>query len=220
MLELQAARVKLPLEQHSLVDAQIGLIRLFDFPSAGDCDFIATFQTAIDGAIDDLKRQGARAWVLDLRGNPGGSALSASLLAGTLGFDGLLMDVRERGGLRTPYETTGTNLLGGAPLSILVDGDSASASEVVAYALQDSRRAHVVGQRTAGEVAASVPIPIAGGALMVTVGLVDVGPAHHPLQGSGVTPNQQVSLDLALLARTGRDSQLDAAVEYLRSKLR
>jgi carboxyl-terminal processing protease len=218
-VSLQREATRLPMEKHELLDGQIGLIRLYDFPFSDDCDYIADFQKATDGAIDDLKRQGAKAWAIDLRYNPGGSVLSASFFAGTLGYDGPLIEII-RGGDRTPIETTSSSILGGAPLAILINQDSASSSEIVADVMKDARAAHVVGTKSAGEVAAARPYPIAGGALMVTVGRVGVGPTHRSLQGVGVKPDTAVQLDLGLLAREGRDSQVEAAVEYLKTRLR
>ena len=111
------------------------------------------------------------------------------------------------------------NAIGNAPLVILTNGHSASASEIVAYNLQQSRRALVIGSQSGGEVVGTRPYRLGGGAFYLTGAFVDVGPGNKVLDKIGVTPDKKVALDLDLLRREGRDSQLEAATDYLKQKL-
>jgi C-terminal processing protease CtpA/Prc len=89
----------------------------------------------------------------------------------------------------------------------------------VAYALQQDRHAYVIGEQSAGAVVGARPFPLAGGAFFITGAFIDVGPGNKVLDKIGVTPDKKVALDLDLLQREGRDSQLEAATSYLKQKL-
>ena len=101
------------------------------------------------------------------------------------------------------------------PLAVLVNGRTASAAEVISAALHDAHRAAIVGERTAGAVNCAVfqPLP-RGAAMLVTVQRL-TGALGEPLEGIGVQPDVQVSLDAADLDR-GHDAQVAVAVQRLR----
>jgi hypothetical protein len=100
---------------------------------------------------------------------------------------------------------------------VLINGGSASASEVTAAALHDAHRAVLVGQKTAGAVASSELLPLPGGAgLQVAVATAAAPDSNTPLDGVGVTPDVQTTVSRTLADyRTGHDPQLDAAVAAL-----
>ena len=164
--------------------------------------------------MNQSRSAGASSWILDLRGNRGGSIIAASYLAGRFGFEGLFATSRFRHGARIPYEALGTSLLGSDPLVVLVDRRSASASEVVAFALQDEGRAYVIGEQTAGAVVAATRIQLASGELQITVARVDVGRTNSVIDGTGVVPNRIVPGSAA----GGADAQLEAAIRYLQRR--
>ncbi len=119
-----------------------------------------------------------------------------------------------------PFESISEGAIGKDALDILIDGRSASASEIVAFDLGDSRRARLVGVPTAGSVVAATAVGVGGGVLEITVALVEVGPSNKRLDKVGVKPDLFADLDETLLAREGRDSQLAAAVADVSSRLR
>jgi carboxyl-terminal processing protease len=202
-----------------LLAETIGYVRLFAFPSDGSCDSLNSFASQLDGALSSLRREGAQAWILDLRSNPGGGIIPASFMAARFGFEGLVATAHYPNGAIEPFESIGMNAIGRDPVVVLVDQYSASASEVVAFDLQESRRARVLGARTQGSVVVGVGVPVFGGTLQVTAALLEVGPENKRLDFVGVQPDKIVSLDLNLLAREQRDSQLEAAIAELQSKL-
>lgn len=104
-----------------------------------------------DQAIQRLKRQGMRALVLDLRGNLGGVLISAVHIANRFVRDGLLVSTEGRGDVVQYRAQRDVAVLLGLPLVLLVDQESASASEVLAAALQDHRAAVIVGSPTYGK---------------------------------------------------------------------
>lgn len=121
--------------------------------------------------IRRLLSKGATAVVLDLRGNPGG------LLNEAVGVSGLFLppgtvvvSTRGRASPREVFRTDGDPIPAGIPVAALVDRSSASASEIVAGALKDHRRAVVVGDRTFGKAKVQVSVPTSdGGAIRVTI---------------------------------------------------
>ena len=102
-------------------------------------------------AIEELRAAGAVRFVWDLRGNPGGLLNSAVAQADMWLDKGVIVVEEKAGGLRKTFEATAGELAANAPLVILVDHGTASASEIVAGALHDHGRAKMVGQQTYGK---------------------------------------------------------------------
>jgi carboxyl-terminal processing protease len=177
---------------HARLMHHVGLLRLDAFTRGS--------AAASKAAVERLRRNGARALVLDLRGNPGG------LLDQAVGLVSLFLrsgsSVVSLAGAHTPlrilYSTGGRAST--IPLVVLVDGGSASASEVVAGALKDHGRATVVGERTFGKslVQEIVRLP-SGAALKLTVARY-LTPAGIDISRGGVQPDirSRHALDAAL----------------------
>ncbi len=184
-------------------------------------------------AFGEAEREGATSYVLDLRGNPGGE-LEEAVAAAALFLDGgQTVYVREdAGGERERIEAADpTPFSGGdeapvsAPLVVLVDGGSASSSEILAGALKDNGRAHVVGQRTAGTGTVLAEFPLEDGSSML-LGVAEwLTPGGDSIRDTGITPDVEAALregQLPLLPEQARglgveeiseaDAQLAAAV--------
>jgi hypothetical protein len=150
-------------------------------------------------ALLDLANKGARGLILDLRGNPGGLFKSAVQVAELFVGDGVI--VHSQGQIKEynqPYEVRGGHVCP-LPLVVLVDGDTASAAEVLAGALKDLGRARLIGQQTFGKGTIQATIPLdrppfekTPGAIRLTVAKL-LSPAKQPYTGRGVTPDQEVS---------------------------
>jgi carboxyl-terminal processing protease len=124
-------------------DASIGYLALTSFSRRTPGE--------LDAAITALQTSGARALVIDLRGNPGGVLSSAVSIANRFVSSGTIVSAHSRTGVEDYAAEKGEDRFEGLPLVLLVDGNSASASEVVAGALQDHRAAVLVGERTYGK---------------------------------------------------------------------
>ena len=203
----------------SLLAGNVGYIRLYEFRADPSCESLQAFESLLDGILQDLSKAGAKGWVFDLRGNPGGAIVAAQYVAGRFGFNGLLLTAHDRFGQRLPVESLTSAGEVKGPLDVLVDEQSASASEVIASVFQETRRARVFGTKTPGAVVAASYYPIAGGILQVTEALLEVGPSNHVLDKIGVTPDVVVALDPKLLM-DGHDSQLDAALADIQKRVR
>jgi carboxyl-terminal processing protease len=132
-----------------------------------------------------------RAVVLDLRGNPGGLLREAVLAADAFLSQGEIVSVRGRApGNGRSWQADPSELLPGLPMVVLLDRRSASASELVAAALQENGRARVMGQRSFGKGTVQSTIPLGGqrGAIKLTTAVYH-GPSGRTVQGVGVWPD-------------------------------
>lgn len=189
----------------------IGYIRLSQFSAN------ATLE--VTRAIQKLQQQGAVAYVLDLRNNPGG-LLQAGIEIARLWLDrGTIVYTVNRQGVMGSFDANGTALTN-APLAVLVNQGTASASEILAGALQDNRRAELVGEKTFGKglIQSLFDLPDGAG-LAVTVAKYET-PNHRDIHKLGISPNRTVNLDSITLEQIGTpaDPQYQAAVELLQKQ--
>ncbi len=146
--------------------------------------------------VDKVLRSGARALILDLRGNPGGRIDEAVNVASIFIPDGTIVSTAGRSQPRQVYIAKGGAISTSIPLVVLVDRGSASAAEIVTAALQDRHRAQVVGTRTYGKGVFQELLPLAnGGALDITVGEYFT-PSGRNLGGGGVKQGAGVRPDV------------------------
>jgi carboxyl-terminal processing protease len=175
----------------SLQENRVGYVRISTFTE--------TTPGELDGAIAQLKkRAGGRlnGFVLDLRNDPGGLVNSAVDVAGDFLDGGTVVTTRgrESNDDRVYAASGGPQLLDGTPMVVLINGASASASEIVAGALHDRRRATIMGTRSFGKGSVQTIIPIEGhGALRLTTALYYT-PSGQSIQDRGITPDIVVTL--------------------------
>jgi carboxyl-terminal processing protease len=188
---------------------------------------LSTFSTPgahaqVYGAIRRRLHQGAKGIVLDLRRNGGGLVKEAQLVASAFLKDGRIVSLRGRGVAPQMLNATGDPIARSTPLVVLVDRDTASASEIVAGALQDRGRAKIVGTRTFGKGVFQEVIELRnGGALDITAGQYFT-PKGRNLGGGGVKPGAGIQPDVraADKPRTPRDEGLDRALKVLAGEVR
>jgi len=142
--------------------------------------------------IEKLDRRGADALVFDLRGNGGGLVDEAVLVTSIFQADGPVVTIEGRARDKKTFDAAGDPLEGIGPIAVLVDGNTASASEIVTAALKENDLATVIGTRTYGKGVFQEVIPLeAGGALDLTVGEYLTADGTSIL-GRGVTPDERV----------------------------
>ena len=176
----------------------------------------------VRAAVDRLLRRGARGIVLDLRGNGGGILDEAVLVASVFIPDGTVVSTDGRTRPRQVYRATGDAIPGRIPVVVLVDRGSASASEIVAGAIQDRHRGEVVGTRTFGKgVFQEVRELDNGGALEITVGEYFL-PSGRNLGGGGTRRGAGIHPDVGASDRpaTRADEALNAALDSLAGEAR
>ncbi len=185
---LVRGRIQLPAAHATLKqegDTQIGYIHLSEFSSHAP--------EQMHRAIRDLRDRGAEAFVLDLRGNPGGLFHASVQIARMWMDNGSIVRTVDRQGRSEEVEANRTALTQ-LPLAILVDGHSASASEILAGALQDNDRATVIGTTTFGKaLVQSVHSLSDGSGLAVTIAHYYT-PNGTDISQKGIAPDIAVTL--------------------------
>ena len=163
-------------------------------------------------AIQGLQSQGQiRSVILDLRGNPGGLITEAASVGGIfLPPNTVLARIHERGQSASALETSGLPMLLDAPMAVVVDASSASASEILTGAFKDYQRATIVGDKTAGALGGSITASLPDGGMSVTVERI-LTPKNSQVEAIGITPNVPVKFTAEDMER-GQDPQLDAAL--------
>jgi carboxyl-terminal processing protease len=167
----------------------IGYVRLTEFTEQADA--------GLKQAIKSLRQQAGgmlKALVLDLRNNPGGLLDQAVAVSGEFISQGEIVSVRGRHSDDAAWlDVNGSDILLGIPLVVLINAGSASSSEVVAGALQDRRRAVLVGSRSFGKGSVQTVIPLSdNGALRLTTARYYT-PSGRSIQGIGIVPDVQVA---------------------------
>lgn len=170
-------------------------------------------------AVDDFKAKNVKAVILDMRGNPGGY-LSGAVDISSLWLDQGKTVVSERHGGRTisTEYAEGGNSLKGLPTVVLIDGGSASASEITAGALHDNGVATIAGDKSFGKGSVQQVKTLPGGSEVKVTVAHWYTPGGKNIDKQGITPDVQVSLSDAD-KQAGRDPQKDKAIELLKAKL-
>lgn len=187
------------------IDADgIATIRIFRF--SGDTE------EGMNKAVDLILEKKARGVVLDLRGNPGGFLDAGVMVANEFLKEGRIVEERFKTGEITPFDSNGRGRLKDIPLVVLLNSGSASASEIVAGALQDHKRATIVGVKSYGKGSVQeVESFPDGSALRVTVAKWFT-PAGRSISENGIEPDRVVELD----DKSAEDNQLATAKAILK----
>jgi carboxyl-terminal processing protease len=195
-------------ELHTENGRKIGYLRL--------AQFSAKAAQELGDNITKFKQQGATGYVLDLRNNPGGLVQAGVEIARQWLNDGAIVYTVDRKGAIDEIDANGTALTD-APLAVLVNEGTASASEILAGALQDNGRATLVGTKTFGKglIQSLFDLPNGSG-LAITVAKYET-PNHHDIHKLGIKPDRivptpEISLEAA---GTKQDTQYLAAIEAL-----
>ena len=212
--ELERANVVVNRVESGMLADGVGYIYLYDF--AGDC--AVKFETALQELVD----QGARGLILDLRDNPGGWVKDAVTIADHFLDEGTVCYLEYKDGSRE-YEYSKAGKLS-LPLVVLMNEFSASASEILAGALQERADATVVGVQSFGKGVVQFVLPVGdeGAGMQVTAAqyFTPDGNAVHTI---GITPDVEVALaeDDNGMYEFGdlSDPQLNCALEVMQEKL-
>lgn len=187
-------------------DPGVGYIRIVQFSENTGKEF--------KDALASLKEQGIQGLILDLRANPGGLLTSCVEIAKEIVPAGLIVSVVERDGSKEDYYSELKDGL--LPMTVLIDDNSASASEILAGALRDTGAATLVGKTSYGKGSVQVIMPIPGqdDAVKLTIARYYT-PSGESIQGTGIRPDIEVDLP----ENATEDTQLRSAIEHLQQKL-
>jgi len=166
-------------------------------------------------AVEDLRRQGARALILDVRDNGGGVLQSAVDVAGQF-VDGLVLIERRREGGERQFNAPAGGVARDLQLAVLVNHSTASASEIVAGALRERSRTILIGEQTFGKGSVQSIFPLADGSSLHITTAIWYTPERDTFHGQGLPPDIEVARTADDRA-AGRDPILDRAVAYLQT---
>jgi len=188
-LKLKLVRdiIKVKSVKSRVLEEGYGYVRLSSFQAK-------TGESMIE-AIDELKKNGKlKGLVLDLRNNPGGVLNAAVSVSDAFLDDGLVVYTDGRvEDAKMKFNATSGDMLEGAPIVVLINAGSASASEIVAGALQDHKRAVIMGEKTFGKGSVQTILPTSsGGAVKLTTARYYT-PSGRSIQAEGIAPDVPIS---------------------------
>lgn len=209
-LDIEKEEVKIPVVSHEMLDGHVGYLAVYEFTDV-------TFEQYQE-AREDLERQGMEKLVIDLRDNPGGLLTSVCDVLGTILPKGLIVYTEDKYGKREEELCDGKTPID-IPLAVLVNENSASASEIFAGAVKDHKVGTIVGTTTYGKgVVQTIRDLGDGSALKLTVSNYYT-PNGVNINGVGIEPDVEAEMDKSL--QTGdtisreEDNQLQKAIEVL-----
>ena len=210
-VKVKRERIEIPVARGRMVERdghKVGVVELLSFSSGA--------HGLVRREIDRLLAQGAEAIVFDLRGNGGGLLSEAVLVSSIFIEDGEIVSVRGRHRPERTQDAEGDAIDEKIPVVTLVDGGSASASEIVTGALRDRKRAKVVGTRTFGKGLVQEIQPLSNG------GVLDITVANYYLPGGETISTKGIKPEIRAVddPDTDRDEALPVAVGELLRELR
>ena len=205
VISLRREGIHLQAVKQRMAPDNIGYVRLSEFNEQADA--------GLKLAVKSLRRRAGgklKALILDLRDNPGGLLGQAAAISGDFIAHGEIVSTRGRHAEDAEWlGAEGTDILGGAPLVVLINGDSASASEIVAGALQDHHRAVLVGTRSFGKGSVQTEIPLPGNGAMLLTTARYYTPSGRSIQGLGILPDVPVSETRQDVPKFGGEREAD-----------
>ncbi len=193
-----------------MLDPGYGYVRISQFQSrTGENlrEALAELEDKSDGPLKGL--------VLDLRNNPGGVLSAAVSVSDAFLKDGIIVYTKGRlADAKLKFNAKPTDILNGAPLVVLVNGGSASASEIVAGALQDHHRAIIMGQKTFGKGSVQTILPMDNGSALKLTTAKYYTPSGVSIQATGISPDielEDLKLTNSEVPATSRIKEADLA---------
>lgn len=209
--DIVRAKVESMTVDSKMLDNSIGYIQISEFDDITSSQFIKAFNA--------LKKEEMRGLIIDLRDNPGGSVKTCVEIADELLPEGLIVYTREKDGKGDTYTSSGENYYDG-PLVLLVNGNSASASEILTGAIKDHGTGTILGTTTYGKGIVQQIIPLGDGTgVKVTIASYYT-PNGTDLHGVGISPDEELELDVDAYLEDGYDNQLERATEIIEEKIK
>jgi len=209
--EIVRAEIEVPTVEHRMLDDQIGYIRITNFDRQTYPQFMQ--------ALNNLTRQNMQGLVIDVRNNPGGLLDSVVRITNELVPEGIVVYTEDSRGNREYWQSNNRQL--DLPLAVLVNENSASASEVLAGAIRDTSSGVLVGNQTFGKGVVQSLFPLSDGSgIKVTIARYYT-PGGYSIHGEGLIPDILIETDRATSLQVMslpqyEDEQLQAAIGSVR----
>ena len=208
-------KINIPTIEYEMLDDKIGYIQIAEF----DDITISQFRNA----VNTLEKKGMKSLVIDVRNNPGGLLNSVVDILDRLLPKGLIVYTEDKNNKREEKNAKKSDSFD-KPMAVLINGNSASASEIFAGALQDYEKATVVGTTSFGKGIVQTVIPLTDGtAVKLTISKYFT-PKGRNIHGTGIVPDVEVELDEELKQLItiphDQDNQLQKAIEILKKQMK
>lgn len=209
-IPVERRKIESPTVSSEMLENQIGYIEITEFDDVTEDQFAE--------ALAECKGNGMKALILDLRSNPGGNLSTVCEISRMLLPKGMIVYTEDKYGKRDEYTCDGTRKLK-VPAVVLVNGYSASASEILAGALKDHGMATIMGTTTFGKGIVQRVISLSdGSAVKLTVSKYYT-PNGNDIHEKGVEPDVVVEFDADAYYDEGVDNQLQEAISYLSAEM-
>ena len=202
--------ITVPSMSSRMLSGDIGYIQLYDFGERSAQE--------VTDALNRLLKEGAQAFVLDLRDNGGGLLDAAVDISSKFIADGPIVSRIDREG-HVETDDANQDAIPPHPLVVLVNQYSASASEITAGAIQDSKIGVLLGQKTFGKGVVQTIYDLPGGSAIKVTTQRYVTPNGRDINKKGIEPNIVVPMDYRDVGVAGKDVQLQAALRYLKHQI-
>lgn len=212
--DVERRDITLPSVSHKMLQDKIGYIYIDSFESETATQF--------EEAVSDLEKQGMEALVLDVRYNPGGLVTSVVKILDDILPEGVVVYTEDKNGNRQNYTSSGDTHLD-YPMAVLINGDSASAAEILAGAIKDYEYGTLIGTTTYGKGIVQTNFPLEDGDAVKLTTAKYFTPNGNYIHGVGIEPD--IELEYEYLDPDGEvyeetyDNQIQKAIEVLEGKL-
>lgn len=208
-------KIEIPTIEYKMLDNKIGYINISEFDEVTVNQFIA--------AVDTLEKKGMKGLVLDVRNNPGGLLDSVVKILDRLLPPELVVYTEDKNGVREEEKAEDAKKVK-VPMTVLINGQSASASEIFAGTLQDYKAATIIGTTSFGKGIVQKVIPLSDGtAVKLTISKYYT-PNGRNIHGKGITPDVTVELNEEMqkevIIPVDKDNQLQEAIKTIKNKMK
>lgn len=212
--DVTRAHIDLPTVEHKLLEGNIGYVHILDFGAPTSQQFQA--------AVEDLQQQGMKAMILDVRDNPGGMVTAVTEVLDSILPEGLLVYIQDKYGKREEYTSDAEHYMD-LPIAVLINGNSASASEILAGAIRDYEYGTLIGTKTFGKGIVQTIYPLGEGDAVKLTTAKYFTPKGENIHGKGIEPHIELEFDyqgeIGDTYDEMKDNQILKALEVLEGEL-
>ena len=208
---LERRKIDTPTVEVSEKEDGIWYIKISEFDSITTSQFKDALKKAKDADMTGL--------IIDLRGNPGGNLDVVVDICRELLPKGLIVYTEDKYGKRVEYDCDGRNEID-VPLAVLIDGGSASASEIMAGAIKDYGIGTLIGTKSYGKGIVQSILPLTDGSAIKITTSKYYTPNGNNIHKIGIEPDEEVTFDAEKYLEDETDNQLDYALDYLKEKIK
>ncbi len=202
--------IETPTVEYELLEGDIAHITITEFDDVTTAQFVE--------AMEEMRGDNAKGLILDVRGNPGGNLSTVVEICELMLPEGMIVYTEDKYGNRSEYKCDGTNEFD-LPLVLLIDGGSASASEILAGAIKDYEMGTLVGTTTYGKgIVQKIFSYEDGSAAKITVSKYYT-PNGYNIHGVGIAPDVEVPFDSDLYLEEEIDNQLQEAIRIVTEEI-